>query len=42
VSAFEQKLGLSFERGELSGAEKARAEELIQTKYAHPDWTRRV
>lgn len=42
VGAFQLTLGLNFERGELSGAEKARAEELIQIKYAHPDWIRRV
>jgi lipoyl(octanoyl) transferase len=42
VSAFQQQLGLNFERGELSGEEKARAEDLLQTKYAHPDWTKRV
>jgi lipoyl(octanoyl) transferase len=42
VGAFEQRLGLNFERGELSGAEKARAEDLLQKKYAHPEWTKRV
>jgi lipoate-protein ligase A len=41
VSAFEQELNLKLERGELSGGEKARAEELVQIKYDHPDWTAR-
>jgi lipoate-protein ligase A len=42
VGAFQQTLGLNFERGELSGAEKDRAEDLLQKKYAHSDWNRRV
>jgi lipoate-protein ligase A len=42
VGAFESQLGLCFERGELSSGEKARAEELVQKKYGHPDWTERV
>ncbi|PKN92506.1 MAG: lipoate--protein ligase family protein [Chloroflexi bacterium HGW-Chloroflexi-6] len=42
VGAFQQTLGLIFERGELSGAEKARAEELVQKKYNHPAWNKRV
>lgn len=42
VMAFEQELGLVFERGQLSGSEKARAEELVQNKYGHADWLRRV
>ncbi len=42
VGAFESQLGIKFERGELSGAEKARAEELVQNKYGHPDWTERI
>jgi lipoate-protein ligase A len=42
VGAFESQLGIKFERGELSSGEKARAEELVQKKYAHPDWTERV
>ena len=42
VGAFRQRLGIEFERGELLGSEKARAEELIREKYAHPDWTKRV
>lgn len=39
--AFESQLGLKFERGELSSGEKAHAEELVQKKYGHPDWTER-
>jgi lipoate-protein ligase A len=42
VRAFEAELGLSFERGELSTQESARAEELVRAKYAHPSWTERV
>lgn len=41
VEAFQQTLGVSLERGELSPAEKARADELFQKKYAHPDWNKR-
>lgn len=41
VEAFESQLGLKFERGELTSAEKTRAEELLQKKYDHPDWTER-
>ena len=41
VDAFEQELGLKFERGEMTQAEKARAEELVQKKYDHPGWTER-
>jgi lipoate-protein ligase A len=41
VSAFESQLGLCFERGELTEAETARAEELFHKKYDHPDWTER-
>jgi lipoate-protein ligase A len=42
VGAFEAQLGLSFERGELSESETARAEELVREKYDHPSWTERV
>lgn len=42
VEAFESQLGIKFERGELSSGEKARAEELVQKKYGHPDWMERV
>ena len=41
VLAFEDWLGLRLEPGELSPAELARAEELVQTKYNHPSWTER-
>jgi lipoyl(octanoyl) transferase len=40
--AFEAQFGLTFERGELSGPERTRAEELVREKYAHPSWTERV
>jgi lipoyl(octanoyl) transferase len=40
--AFELQLGLCFERGELSGYESRRAEELVREKYDHPSWTERV
>lgn len=42
VRAFQHELGLTFARGELSAQEKARTEDLLQTKYAHPNWARRV
>ncbi|MGB7876921.1 MAG: lipoate--protein ligase family protein [Anaerolineales bacterium] len=42
VRAFEAQLGLSFEEGELSESELARAEELVHEKYAHPSWTERI
>jgi lipoate-protein ligase A len=42
VRAFETELGLSFEEGELSESEWARAEELVREKYAHPSWTERI
>jgi lipoate-protein ligase A len=42
VRAFEGRLGLKFEAGELSGSELARAEELVSEKYAHPSWTERI
>jgi hypothetical protein len=35
-------LKLDLRSGELSAREKARAEELVKIKYAHPDWTGRV
>lgn len=41
VEGFERQLGLTLERGELTGTEQARAEELLQKKYDHPDWTER-
>ena len=42
VEGFEAKLGIRFERGELSQSELQRAEELVKEKYAHPSWTERV
>ncbi len=41
VHAFESELGLTFEEGEVSASEQARAEELVKDKYAHPSWTER-
>lgn len=41
VSGFESELRLTFERGELSATERARAQELVEKKYDHPDWTER-
>ena len=42
VRAFEAQLGLNLEAGELSESELARAEELVNEKYAHPSWTERI
>jgi len=42
IAAFSGTLDLHLEPGELSPAEVARAEELIQEKYAHPSWTERI
>jgi len=42
IQAFEEKLGLCFERGELSKSELKRADELVREKYGHPSWTERV
>lgn len=41
VHAFESELGLKFEEGDISKSEQARAEELVQEKYAHLSWTER-
>jgi len=41
IRAFETSTGLVLEWGELSSAEESLAEELLQTKYAHPSWTER-
>lgn len=41
LQAFETKLGLKLVAGELTPAESARAEELVQKKYDHPAWTER-
>lgn len=42
VRAFETVLGLRLEAGELSPAERQRADELVREKYAHVSWTQRV
>jgi lipoate-protein ligase A len=42
VCAFQEVLGLELITGELSLAERRRAEQLVIEKYAHPDWTERV
>ena len=42
VRAFEAQLGLKLEAGDLSESELARAEELVNKKYAHPSWTERI
>lgn len=46
AAAFRQNfavtLDLELVPGELTAAERARAEELVQEKYAHPSWTERV
>lgn len=41
LRAFESGLDILLQPGELTPVEKARAEELVQTKYDHPDWTER-
>lgn len=41
VEGFEAKLGIQFERGELSRSEIQRAEELVKEKYGHASWTER-
>jgi len=41
VKGFESQLHLRFERGALSTSEAARAEELVQEKYANSTWTER-
>ena len=40
--AFESELGLELEGGGLTPSELARAEELVQEKFAHPSWTERT
>jgi len=41
VKGFEAKLGIHFQRGEMSQSEIQRTEELVKEKYAHPSWTER-
>jgi lipoate-protein ligase A len=40
--AFSQVLNLNLQSGELSSAEKQRADELVVTKYTHPSWNERI
>ena len=42
VRAFEARLGLKLETGELSASELTRAQELVTEKYAHPSWMERI
>lgn len=42
IQAFEEKLGLCFEKGALLESELKRADELVREKYNHPSWTERV
>jgi lipoate-protein ligase A len=42
IHAFEEQLGLCFEKGDLSESESRRAQELVREKYDHPSWTERV
>jgi lipoate-protein ligase A len=42
ITAFSRVLNLELQPAELTSAEIQRAEELVLTKYAHPDWTLKV
>jgi lipoate-protein ligase A len=42
IRAFEAKLGLTLETGELTESELMRADELVKGKYAHLSWTERI
>ena len=42
VHAFEAQLGLNLVKGELTGSESKRTDELVKEKYAHPSWTEKV
>jgi lipoate-protein ligase A len=42
TEAFRATLNLDLQPGPLSSDEQARAEELVEKKYAHPEWTNRV
>ena len=42
IHAFEAQLGLNVKRGQLSGSESKRTDELVKEKYDHPSWTERV
>jgi len=41
IAGFETELGLAFERSHLNPGEQARAQELVEQKYDHPEWTER-
>jgi lipoate-protein ligase A len=41
IHAFESELGIKLQPGDLTPAENARAEELVQKKYGHSSWTER-
>jgi lipoyl(octanoyl) transferase len=42
ATAFQETLNLHLTRADLTPAELARAEELMETKYAHADWTQKL
>jgi lipoate-protein ligase A len=42
VQGFESELGLRFEMDGLTTSEQRRAVELVEKKYDHPDWMKRV
>lgn len=42
IRAFESQLGIHFQPSALSAPEQRRAAELVENKYAHPDWTERA
>ncbi|HTP03395.1 MAG TPA: hypothetical protein VMJ64_18610, partial [Anaerolineales bacterium] len=42
TDAFHSELGLSLEPGDLNDSESRRAQELVEQKYAHSDWMKRV
>jgi len=42
VHAFETEMNRTLEQGDISDAERVRAEALLREKYAHPSWTERV
>ena len=42
AAAFARVLHLDLQEGELSATERARAQELVASKYGHPDWTFRI
>lgn len=42
IRGFEQELGLRFQAGSFSESEQRRAAELVEQKYGHASWMRRV